>query len=61
MPRVATESVFPVFLDDTKFVGIPHDIIGMKFRFDPTDANDADWPARATKEIVYKLIDKLTE
>lgn len=60
-PRVATESVFPVFLDDTKFVGIPHDIIGMKFRFDPTDGNDADWPARATKEIVYKLIDKLSE
>ena len=57
-PRVATESVFPIFLDDTKFVGIPHDIVGMKFRFDPSDAA---WPKNATDEIVLKLIDKLSE
>ena len=51
------EHVIPIFLDDTKFVGIPTDIIGIKFNFDP---NDPDWRDKADKEIVEKLIDKLT-
>jgi hypothetical protein len=60
-PRVATESVFPVFLDKTTFVGIPHDLIGMNFKFDHEDTANVDWPKRATDEIVLKLIDKLSE
>jgi hypothetical protein len=36
-PRVPDESVIPIFLDDTKFVGIPQDIVGIHFKFDPTD------------------------
>ena len=57
-PRVATESVFPVFLDDTKFVGISRDIVGMVFKYDPSDDH---WAKRAMDEIVLKLIDKLSE
>lgn len=56
-PRVADEHVLPIYLDDTKFVGIPADIIGVRFQFDP---KDPDWRDRADKEIVEKLIDKLT-
>lgn len=55
-PRIAEESVIPIYLDDTKFVGIPHDIVGIRFRFDP---ESPDWPTRAIDEIVIKLIDKL--
>lgn len=61
VPRVQAGSVIPVFLDDTKFVGIPQDLVGVKFRYDPNDATDADWPKRATDEIILKLIDKLSE
>jgi|ERR1035437_1888274 hypothetical protein len=56
-PRIADESVIPIFLDDTKFVGIPSDIIGIHFKFDP---NDPKWKERATDEIIMKLIDKLS-
>ncbi len=56
-PRVADEHVIPIYLDDTKFVGIPADIVGIRFRFDP---EDPDWQEKADKEIVEKLIDKLT-
>ena len=58
VPRIAEESVIPVFLDDSKFPGIPHDIVGIKFTF---DANDPDWKRKATDEIIIKLIDKLSE
>lgn len=56
MPRVADESVIPIFLDDTKFVGIPQDLVGIKFSYDP---NDPNWESKATEEIVFKLIDKI--
>lgn len=55
-PRVPEGSVIPVYLDDTKFVGIPSDIIGIKFKFDTTDP---DWQKKATDEILMKLIDRL--
>jgi hypothetical protein len=55
--RVADEHVIPIFLDDTKFVGIPADIFGVKFKFDP---NDPEWRIRANSEIIDKLIEKIT-
>jgi hypothetical protein len=58
VPRIADESVIPIFLDDSKFPGIPQDIVGIKFKFDP---NDPDWKKKATDEIVMRLIDKLSE
>jgi hypothetical protein len=58
MPRVVSGTVIPIFLDDTKFVGISHDLVGIKFKFDPTDPN---WQKRANDEIITKLIDKLSE
>jgi hypothetical protein len=57
-PRVLEEHVIPIFLDDSRFVGIPADIVGIKFEFDP---ENPEWPAKADKEIVEKLIDKLTD
>jgi hypothetical protein len=56
--RVADESVFPITLDGTVFSGIPHDLIGIPFRYDSADPN---WRDKANAEIVYKLIDKLSE
>ncbi len=56
-PRIADESVIPIFLDDTKFPGIPSDIVGIHFVFDPSQD---DWKQKATDEIIMKLIDKLS-
>jgi hypothetical protein len=56
-PRVADESVIPIFLDDTKFPGVPQDIVGIRFTFDP---KDAEWKKKADDEIIIKLIDKLS-
>lgn len=55
-PRVAGEEVIPIFLDDTVFVGIPQDIVGIKFRWDPADP---EWKRRASEEIVMRLLDRL--
>jgi hypothetical protein len=57
-PRVPDESVIPIFLDDTKFPGVPQDLIGIHFSY---DAQSVDWKSKATQEIVYKLIDKLSQ
>jgi hypothetical protein len=56
-PRVPDESVIPIFLDDTKFVGIPQDIIGIRFAFDPSDPS---WRQKATDQIILKLIDRIS-
>jgi hypothetical protein len=40
---------FPSSLVITKFVGIPHDVIGIKLNFDPTDP---DWQKKATDGII---------
>lgn len=55
-PRIKDESVIPIYLDDTKFVGIPQDIVGIKFNFDPASEN---WRSDADDKIVFKLIDRL--
>jgi hypothetical protein len=57
MPRVALGEVIPVFLDDTVFVGIPRDIIGIMFADDDRDA--VGYGNRVTDEIVFKLADRL--
>lgn len=54
--RIKEQAVIPIFLDDTKFVGIPQDIVGIKFKFRP---NVKDWQERASKEILSKLLLKI--
>ncbi len=44
-------------VSDTKFRGVPADIIGVRFKF---DMEDPDWREKADREIVEKLIEKLT-
>jgi hypothetical protein len=58
-PRVHEETVIPIFLDDTAFVGIPEDLVGIKFNFNPSE--DSGWKKRADDEIVLKIIDKLSQ
>jgi hypothetical protein len=56
LPRVPAGEVIPIFLDDTSFVGIPKDIIGIKFQ----RGVDGDIEAnRVTDEIVFKLLERL--
>ncbi len=53
-PRIEDEAVIPVYLDDTVFVGIPKDIIGIDFkRKDPSNE------VIITDEIVLKLESRL--
>jgi hypothetical protein len=56
LPRVPDGSVIPIFLDDTKFPGVPQDLIGIKFKFNPEDPN---WKANAMDQIIMKLIDRI--
>ncbi len=56
LPRVEAKEVIPVYLDETTFVGIPKDIIGIKFTYDPDAVIDKD---RITDEIAYKLHERL--
>src|SRR5690606_16039023 len=53
-PRVEKAEVIPIYLDDTPFVGIPKDVIGIDFK----DFSEG-WRQRADEQIVFKLIDKL--
>lgn len=55
-PRIEEEAVIPIYLDDTKFPGIPSDIVGINFKWDPTDS---DWRNKVTDEIVFKIIERL--
>jgi len=57
-PRIDEHSVIPVYLDDTKFVGIPADIIGIKFEYDRQEIDG--WQDEADRLIVEKLIDRVT-
>jgi hypothetical protein len=50
--RVPDGEVIPVFLDETVFVGIPDDIVGIKFNW---NSNDADWHDKVENEIVFKI------
>ena len=53
-PRVEDGAVIPIYLDDTSFVGIPRDIVGIDFK--GCDSKDIDL---VTDKIVYKLEEKL--
>ncbi len=55
-PRVEEEAVIPIYLDDTTFPGIPKDIVGIKFEWNPTDP---EWHNKVTDEIVFKVIERL--
>lgn len=52
--RVADAAVIPIFLDDTSFVGIPDDIVGIDFKDKDTTNTDI-----VTDCIVYRLAEKL--
>lgn len=53
-PRVEENAVIPIYLDDTSFVGIPKDIVGIDFK--GGDVTDTEL---ITDSIVLKLEDKL--
>lgn len=56
LPRVPDGDVIPIFLDDTTFVGIPKDLIGISFnRGEDAEAEKG----RVTDEIAFKLIERL--
>lgn len=54
--RVPDAEVIPIYLDDTIFVGIPDDIIGIKFTWNQHDPN---WQDLVEEKIVFKIWDKL--
>lgn len=56
LPRVPSGEVIPIFLDDTAFVGIPQDLIGIKFNGNTADLDKG----RVTDEITFKLHDRLS-
>jgi hypothetical protein len=54
--KVQTNEVIPIFLDETKFVGIPQDLIGIKFRY---TIGERDLITRIREEIIYKIVTKV--
>jgi hypothetical protein len=54
-PRVSDATVIPIYLDDTKFPGIPEDIIGIHFK-NPDHHNDEN---AITDQIIFKLEERL--
>lgn len=58
LPRVPEGEVIPIFLDDTVFPGLPKDLIGIRFERTHDRKIEAD---RITDEIVFKLIDRLSQ
>ena len=58
LARVQKGEVIPIFLDDTSFVGIAKDIIGIRFQRSGNIDEDRE---RITDEIAFKLIERLGE
>lgn len=54
--RVPNGDVIPIYLDDTIFVSIPDDIVGIKFDW---DEESVDWQSKAEEKIVFKIWEKL--
>lgn len=54
--RVPNGDVIPVYLDDTIFVGIPDDIIGIKYEW---DEENISWQEETQDQIVFKIWEKL--
>jgi hypothetical protein len=59
LPRVPEGQVIPIYLDDTSFVGIPKDIIGITFEL-PESLEFKDVVTKVTDEIAFKLIERLS-
>jgi hypothetical protein len=55
-PRVGAGEVIPIYLDETAFVGIPKDIIGIKF---VKNADPERQRSEVTDQIVFKLMERL--
>ncbi|GGG98726.1 TIR domain-containing protein [Silvibacterium dinghuense] len=56
LPRVPEGEVIPIYLDETKFVGIPTDTVGIKFDFDPSKP---DWESDVVDKIVFRLFERI--
>ena len=54
-PRVNDGDVIPIYLDDTKFVGIPQDTVGIKFQI---SLEGEDWKHQAD-DVVFKLMERI--
>lgn len=54
--RVPSGEVIPIYLDDTSFVGIPDDIVGIKY--DWLESKEG-WQADVQDKIVFKIWEKL--
>jgi hypothetical protein len=48
--------VIPIYLDDTKFVGIPSDLVGIKYNFDPTQDK---WEDDVVNKVVFRLLERI--
>lgn len=57
LPRVPEGHVIPIYLDETKFVGIPSDIVGIKYSFDPSKPG---WENDVIDKIVFRLIERIS-
>ena len=55
-PRIADGAVLPIFLDDTVFLGIPHDIVGIKFK---PSGETTKLDNEITDQITWKLHERL--
>lgn len=54
--RVPNGEVIPVFLDETIFVGIPEDIVGVKYNWNELSE---DWQIEVQDRIVFKIWERL--
>ncbi len=57
--RVEDAAVIPIYLDETIFVGIPRDLIGIVFH--PDEILEEDLENRVTDDIVFKIMSRLDE
>lgn len=54
--RIPSGDVIPIYLDDTTFVGIPDDIVGVKYNW--KEENES-WQDEVQDKIVFKIWEKL--
>lgn len=54
--RVPNGDVIPIYLDDTVFVGIPDDIVGIKYEW---NEGNEDWQSEVQDKIIFKIWEKL--
>lgn len=56
LPRVEKQEVIPIYLDDTRFPGIPGDLYGIKLSINVTQEG---WQQIVDDNIVLKILDKI--